>query len=326
MGKADVSLKDFFADRCRYADLFNGFLFDGKTVIMPEDLEPMNNESSIIFPDKIGKKRTVTRFWDLRMKWKNKAILVMLTTEFQNKIHYAMPVRNMILDGLCYTDQMKDIWNSIKDKDGKKALSTAEIFSRFRKEDKLYPVIPIVFYYGDDWDGSTCLYDMFGFSNEDLNQTNLEILSKYVTNYKINLFNPAKISDYTIFKTDLQIIFGMLQYKEDKDALRRYIFNNEAYFSSISFEAASATGTLLHNDTWFDRAISKFNDKKKEACNMCKAIDDMMQDSMNEGRIEGKIEGKILAYYDVGLSIEEISIKMNLSADEIESILHSSEN
>ena len=59
---------------------------------------------------------------------------------------------------------------------------------------------------------------------------------------------------------------------------------------------------------------------------MCKAIDDMMQDSMNEGRIEGKIEGKILAYYDVGLSIEEISIKMNLSADEIESILHSSEN
>ncbi len=41
------------------------------------------------------------------------------------------------------------------------------------------------------------------------------------------------------FKTDLQIIFGMLQYKEDKNALRRYISDNENY-------------------------------------NMCKAIDDMM--------------------------------------------------
>ena len=37
----------------------------------------------------------------------------------------------------------------------KKGIDTAEFFSRFRKQDKIYPVISIVVYYGEDaWDGA----------------------------------------------------------------------------------------------------------------------------------------------------------------------------
>lgn len=57
-----------------------------------------------------------------------------------------MPVRNMLYDSLSYTDQMGKIWNDLT-KEEKEALLAEEFFSRFRKEDKLCPVITIVFYY-----------------------------------------------------------------------------------------------------------------------------------------------------------------------------------
>ncbi len=316
MGKADVSMKDYISDKERFADLFNAYLFDGATLIDPNELIEITNESNVILPDNMGKKRAVTRFGDIRMKWRNVADLAILTTEFQDKIHYAMPVKSMILDSLCYIDQIREIWRSIDNSEEKKNLSVEEIFSRFRKEDKLCPVIPIVFYYGDDWDGNISLYDMFSHNNLILDGNYKNLLSKYVPNYTINLFNPTKLSDYSIFKTDLQIMFGMLQYKEDKNALRNYIYANEEYFSNMSLEAANAAGTLLRNDAWFDKAISNIS-KNEEDCNMCKAIDDMIND--------GRIEGKILAFYEMGLSLEAISDKMSMPIHEIKRILASTD-
>ncbi len=73
MGKAEVSLKDYLSDRERFADLFNAYLFDGAKVIKPSNLEIINNESSVILPDNMGKRRMVTRFSDLRMRWKDTA-------------------------------------------------------------------------------------------------------------------------------------------------------------------------------------------------------------------------------------------------------------
>ncbi len=138
----------------------------------------------------------------------------------------------------------------------------------------------------------------------------LEILSRYISNYSINLFNPGNISDYSIFKTDLQIIFGMLQYKEDKNALRSYMKDNEEYFSNMSYEAATATGTLLKNHTWFDRAVSKFSDKDKEVCDMCKAIDDMISDGRAEGKNEGILIGTVKAFRSIGWANDDIVSKL----------------
>ena len=322
MGNPDVSLKNFFSSKERFADLFNGYLYAGNEVINPEELEMINNESSLIFPDSVSKKRAITRFADVRMKWKREVVLSVLATEFQDEVHYAMPVKNMLLEGLCYTDQMREIWNNIEDENVKNGLSVSEIFSRFRKKDKLVPVISIVFYYGEEWDGSLSLFDMFSFSEETMNRSTIDIFSKYVNNYKINLFNPTKITDYTVFKTDLQIIFGMLQYKKDKNALRRYISDNEDFFSCISYEAANAAGTLLHSSKWFDKAIGKFINKEKEDYDMCEAIEDMINDGRIEGRLEGEIRGKIIAYYDMGCSLEDIAKKMALSVGEVENILN----
>lgn len=37
--KTDTVLKDFWRDNARFADLFNAALFQGKTVIHPDELE-----------------------------------------------------------------------------------------------------------------------------------------------------------------------------------------------------------------------------------------------------------------------------------------------
>ncbi|MBM6801946.1 hypothetical protein H6B07_04535 [Mediterraneibacter glycyrrhizinilyticus] len=62
--------------------------------------------------------------------------------EAQDKIHYAMPVRNMVYDSLDYAEQVRIVQKGHK---GRYATSE-EFLSGFGKEDKIYPVITLVFY------------------------------------------------------------------------------------------------------------------------------------------------------------------------------------
>ena len=62
MWKADVSLKGYLSNKERFADLFNGCLFEGVQIISPHELVEINNESNVILPDKMGKKRTKPYF------------------------------------------------------------------------------------------------------------------------------------------------------------------------------------------------------------------------------------------------------------------------
>ena len=56
-------------------------------------------------------------------------------------MHYAMSVRNMLYDGLSYVGQIQRMWNKNVEK-----MSTAEFLSKFRKDDRLIPVLTLVFY------------------------------------------------------------------------------------------------------------------------------------------------------------------------------------
>lgn len=97
---------------------------------MPEELEPVSGE----------------------------AVFVMLACENQEEVHYAMPVRNMVYDGLAYTDQIQRLWKKrVEEKKTKsnKKMTSAEFLSKFTKKDRLIPVITLVFYYGiEPWDGA----------------------------------------------------------------------------------------------------------------------------------------------------------------------------
>lgn len=131
-------------------------VFGGKQIVKPEELEEIDSESSIIMLDKKKQEKDVQRYRDIVMRWRQGVELSILACENQDKVHYAMPVRIMLYDSLAYVDQIRHLWNN---RDIKEELTGEEYLSRFRKEDKICPVISLVFYYGTtDWDGSPLIW------------------------------------------------------------------------------------------------------------------------------------------------------------------------
>ncbi len=46
MGKKDLDLKSYLSDRRRYADIYNGSIFQGGQLLKAEELEPVDTGES----------------------------------------------------------------------------------------------------------------------------------------------------------------------------------------------------------------------------------------------------------------------------------------
>ena len=154
----------------------------------PQDLEDMEGEADIFVPDKAGGESGIKRYRDIVKRWGNTATFAVMAVENQDKIHYAMPVRNMIYDGLAYTSQMNQIWEQRSE--NREKMSDAEFLSRFRKGDHLHPVITAVLYYGTKpWDASL---DIHGMLRLDDSSGKFRRIKEYIPNYRINLIDAER--------------------------------------------------------------------------------------------------------------------------------------
>lgn len=286
MGKPDVAIKLFLDKPERFADLFNHYFFEGKSVIQPEELVNIDRESDFLFWDKGNKEQTVLRHRDLAKRWKNKCMLSILACEIQDKVHYAMPVRVMTSDSLSYNDQIRRSWDKKPEAKKRKGITEAEYLSRFLKDDRLCPVLTLVFYYATQkWDGPTDLHGMF----RDVDPS----LLKYIPNYPIHiidLYHSDELTKLKSYRSDLQIIFGMLKYKQEKEGLLQYLHNNESFFNGIDMETWSAIGVLLRT-SHLDKERLGIKNKGKEPGHMW-ALDEIFQDKWEEGRKEGLTKGR----------------------------------
>ncbi|MBQ8559041.1 MAG: hypothetical protein IJ439_03550 [Tyzzerella sp.] len=211
-----------------------------------------------------------------------------------------MPVRDMIYDGMSYADQIKQLWDSHGGKG--QDLTQEEYLSRFRKDDKIYPVITLVWYYGQEpWDGSMDLYGMF--PKDTLPE---EILHRYVPNYRINLVTADNVEDVNRFHTDLQQIFGMLKCKRDTKKLRKYMDENEEYFHKVDKETYHAIGELLHSESILKQAVKTIDEEETE--NMKGVLDLIYQ----EGRTELLLE----SLKDLGMVPDEL-VERIMNEDDI---------
>lgn len=297
MGKMNNAIVPLFKDKEHFADLFNGTIYDGRQVVKPWELEFLDGESNLFFGDKNKRNVNVHRFRDVIMKWKNELYLCILASEIQDKVHYAMPVRNMMYDSISYVEQINERWNSLSKEE--KIVDSGEFLSHFRKEDRLYPAITLVFYAGDDWDGAKDLYGMLGIDD----MPDSDVLKKYIPNYHINIVNPNYMSDLNVFKSDLQIIFGMLQCKKDKNTLRRYMDDNKEYFMSVNHKTANAISAMINSDRLFNDLEDVEGDE-----NMCQAIEDIYSEGVDVGR-EETIRTTVTLLKDM-CSVEDIVDKL----------------
>ena len=292
MGKADVNVNIWLSEKKRFANLFNGVIYGGRQVILPEDLEEVNPVSSVSVKNRARKTKNMKKYRDIIMKWRNQATLVLLANESQDKIHYAMPHKVMLYDGMDYETQIRNNWKNFNDrrKQNKKTgqplehLTAGEYLSRFRKKDRLIPIISLVFYYGSKpWDGPVDLYDMFQL--EGTKEEN-EILEKYLPNYKINLVDAERLEDVEKFSNDLQVILTMLRYRDSKEELTDYINENKKFFQNVDYETSQAMKAFLNM-----KQIPGEAEHEEEMIDMCKAIQEMYDDGVKDGIQKGVERG-----------------------------------
>ena len=268
MPETDVFTKNYISQNKIFADVFNFFIYNGRRVIKPESLKDESpEESAILFID--GKKtETAQRYRDVfkscAVKRDGNTAYVLLGVENQSDIHYAMAARVMIYDALQYGKQIENI--AAKHKQDKDKMTSGEFLSGFTKSDRLVPVITLVIYFGaEKWDAPTSLYEMFGQKNESKYD---ECLMKFVQDYKINLIQPAALTDDELkkFVTDFSQVMKFLKYSDDKQKMRELLREDSSY-ENISTQAALVLKSCAN--------IGIKINQKEEKTNMCKAIQEL---------------------------------------------------
>ena len=158
-----------------FADIVNGFLFNGNEAVKPEELEDMQLRSAYRAELKLHDMER-----DVAKHWKKKGIRI-ACVGFENQ---TAPDSRMVLRVLGY--------------DG------AEYRAQCLKENlnnAPYPVITIVLYFGYEqrWTAAKSLYEAVSVPDE---------LKPFVTDTKINVFEVAWLKDEQVakFKSDFRIV------------------------------------------------------------------------------------------------------------------------
>ena len=136
-----------------------------------------------------------------------------------------------------------------------------------------------------------------------------EIL-KYVQDYRIHLIDPSKLTEEELekFSTSLREVLGYIKYSGDKKQLHSITENNPRM--RLDADAARVIRTVTNTPVEIR--------EEEEEVDMCKAIEEMMEDSRQEGMLEGIQEGiqegkreTACALAKMGLPAEQIALAVS---------------
>ena len=283
MGKVDDMTKEYIDDPKVFADIINGYVYNGEQVVLPENLEERDTVVLLGLHNSGGenalKQISRDKYKYLFVKTDGKAAYVIIGIEGQATINYAMPVKCMSYDIGEYNKQVKRIQDMHEEKGDFKERRGGEFLWKFFKEDYLIPVITVVVNFSPEpWDGPTSLHDMFHIKDP-------KILSM-VENYKIHLIDPHTMSfeEMEKFKTNLREVMTFIKLQKDKKKLREMVENNPR-FQHIKRNAKKMIEVCTN---W--KFKKEKEEKEEEESNMCLALREMVEDAKAEGREEMRQE------------------------------------
>ena len=227
MGKLDTITKNYMSNSTVFADAFNFLVYNGKQVIDPDNLEETNPaELALLFGKDNKPVEFIQRYRDIiklaTIMKDEKRTYVILGIENQNRIHYAMPVRNCIYDALQYVKQVKAIADKHKRDGNNKGHSSDEFLSGLYKGDRIKPVVTLVVYFGDNvWDGPLSLKEMMEEEDPEM--------MEFVHDYKIHLIQPAWIADQDFYRfhSNLGTVMKFIKVSKDVDKMRALLDSGE---------------------------------------------------------------------------------------------------
>ncbi len=293
MGKTDEATRAYLSDVRVFADAFNSRIFHGQQRVKPENLQPV--DTSLLLDlwgksgqdghfgkesrgnGKRGSNQYAQRYRDLfngvQLYDDGEATYVLLGIEAQTNVHYAMPIKSMVLDGLSYAAQVNHL-RDLHRLEGDTSTS-AEFLSGMHRKDRITPVITLVIYFGvEPWDGPMKLSDMMDIKGD---------LAEYVQDYKIVLIDPHSMEEdeYEKFQSDLGLVMRFLHMAQDKTNMKQLIKDEQ--YAKVDRRAAQVMTSCAGIDVEFAET--------EETVDMCKAWDEIMKDERSEGKVEGRMEG-----------------------------------
>ncbi len=273
MSKKDTITKKYMSEPRHFADLFNGYIYNGKEVIKAGDLTEVDTTSIAVIPyANCNKNISVQKYRDILKKTilmkSDRIYYLFLGIENQSDIHYAMPVRNLLYDGLLYNQQIETI---AKHNKAKGIFNNSnEFLSGFTKNDKLIPIVTVTVYWGtESWDAPTTLKDMMLDMDDRV--------ASLINDYNCNLFSIIDADELPVYRTELNELFNLLKTRNNKNDLYNLLTNNPAY-QNID----SDTALMMR-----EFANIKLPRKEKDGgYNMCKAVMELKRESEDIKAIE----------------------------------------
>ncbi len=264
-----------------FADFMNGTIFGGRKEIVPEELEaaPEAYHEGKTGGAGAGKRG---RYRDVAKKRYRGGSCCVLTVENQNELHYAMPARCMEYDALEYARQLRK--RKAQHRRKKDLKGSARFLSGLTPEEKLDPVVTVVFYHGNKkWEACRSLHGMLNFSGEN------EVFRKYTADYRMNLYTLEDLNEDR-FTTGLRDVIALMKRSRDKEAMKEYCRSNEERFQEMEEETYDVISVMIDH-----RRLEDYKERNRVEggrVNMCQALNEMMEESRQDGLRIGEKRGE----------------------------------
>ena len=287
MAEKDMTNKILESKNKVFADMVNGLLFGGETIIKEDELTPADKESHYKADGKIrSQERDVAKFW------MNAAIkMALVGFENQSDTDEFMALRVIGYDGADYRSQYKAKKNS--------------------KNKKCYPVITLVIYFGKkDWKYGKNLHSCLDIPPE---------LLPFVNDYKMNFYSIKDMTKKQIeqFQSDFRVIaefFHALNNGEEYHPTDRKLEYPEEVIDMIS--------VFSGDERFRDEYNSMTDETKQGGVSMCEIYDKIQQEGITIGKAEGRKEGILMTLVELVkdgiLTLAEAAKRANMTVEEFE--------
>ncbi len=289
-----------------FASAFNYFLYGGKEVIHPEQLQDVNTNGVVVPYGEDGTEirlQPVQKIRDafLSVMTDNHRIFMLCGIENQTLMHNAMPVRNGLYDFMEYAAQVQEAADAHR-RAGNHGKDSVDFLSGFHSTDKLIPVYTLVIYWGPgEWTAPRSLFEMLDINGEN---------DYYGLNdWKINLIIPSEITEEEAlekFGSDLgkALIYVKNMGKPEEE---ERIYKDER-FRILRTETALVLNEIMNADFKIER--------KETVTDMCYAVERWKADSERKGTILGTIDTYRELRFSESEIMERIMTKYNLTEEE----------
>ena len=284
MGRKEEPLVEYYNNPVRFAELVNGWIFDGKNYLNPENISDADRRTSQKSGRGAGKKEYRQRYRDIFKQAGEWNVRLFIGTELQEEVDYTMPLRVMDMDVLSYLHQKKRVAAVHRENRDLKGITSGEFLTGITKEDRFAPVITLILYLNErPWDGPGDLHGLLRMEHLP------EEAKKYVENYRIHILDVCHTPDEELrrFPSDICFMLMFIKYTKDKKVLAdiRSLCGQE----TIAEDTFDALADYVNEpELW---KMKQEVGSEKGRINMCEGLRELMADSKAEGRAEGKAEG-----------------------------------